>query len=581
MAVLCISSLAGLARLWPALGHTFGGFIWQYDDLQGYSVSYDVPRHWPGPQAGLVPYTTILTIAGRPAHDFAEVYRATPPGAAVTYEVVTPDGKHRTIIAPAAPFQMSDLIDAYGLVFLASMAFAISGYLLIRSASDVGRVLFALIMLAGAISGFYHAYHGSITTPYMQRPILSLMWSPSPALLGALLCHASLVYPRRRWVVLRYRWIVPLLYGCAALLGLFLGGVFWLGGDPTIAVFQPLARFASIGFLGLGIIATLLGGGWTIFRQRDALARVERRQIRVLAVAWILAMLMQAGTIIAVSLRWPTPFEGLIFMAIVVPAGLVYAIKNADLIAQLEAENLTRGELLEEIRVVHQLQERILGDIADELHDSALAESKALEMRLYTLLQQVTSGQIADAAARSELALLHQHSLLLGQTLRQIVEGAKPVDFASEGLIDALERTTAQMNAVGAPTHYTLEVVGCVEHCAIAIKREIYWIVRAAINNVRDHAQARQCTIRLEQQADDSIDVVISDDGQGGDINQTFVLHRMPRRHLGLQSIRTRTARLGGQLQLVSLGRGTRVQVHIPLTGIVEEADYVDAHADS
>lgn len=575
--LLFLGGVAGFVRLWPSLGRPFGGFIWQYDNVRGSSVSYDVPRHWPGPESGLVPHTTILTINNRPALDFAAVYATAPIGTPMTYEVITPDRQHRTITVPVVRFDLGYLSDGYSLIFLMGMSLASGGYILLRSARSTGRALLAFILLVASVPSFYHTHNGNVTFFYNARFFSSIMWAPSPALLGALLCHAALIYPRPHRLVKRWPWIVPLCYLTALVLGPLLGVTLFFGADPRVAPFQTPALYASMGYVLLGVAATLINGLWTIVRRHDILAQAERRQIRIIAVAWLIGVVVLIGTLGAANLRFPTPFETLIVVAILLPIGLVYAITNADLIAQLEEENILRGQLLEDVREVHRLQERILSELADELHDSALAESKALEVRLYTLLYQVTTNQVDQKQLSDELTHLHQQSLVLGRTLRQTVEGAKPVDFTHEGLITAVERVVTQLNVASDSTTYTLEHQGGVDECSIDVKGEVYWIIRAALNNVRDHAHARHCTIQLTKQ-DSALEILIRDDGRGAAIDERRPAPVPLRRRMGLPSMRARAERLGGYMQVMSVGRGTQVQVIIPLKEVSTNERYIDTH---
>lgn len=560
-ALLLLGGVAGFARLWPSLGLPFGGFIWQYDNVLGHSVSYDVPRHWPGPRAGLEPHTTILAINGRSPWDFPAVYAQARVGELVAYDLVTPEGLRHTISAPVVQFTLRQLFEAYGLIFIAGITISAGGYILVRSARTTGRVLLAFIMLVGADSAFYHSHNGNIATFYNQPFFVSFMWAPSVAITGALLCHAALVYPRRRRFAERYSWLVPLCYAVGLPLGLLLGVALYFGANKQIAGFQQPLLFASFGYMVLGMVATLASGLWTWLRQRDELARAERRKIRIVAVAWLLAMLVLFGTVGAAVLRLPTLFEVLIGVGIVMPIGLVYAITNADLIEQLEDESALRGQLLAQLHEVHRLQDRLLSDLADELHDSALAESKGLEMQLYALAEQAARGHLDNLALRDQLARLHQHSLSLGQTLRQTVEGAKPVDFSSERFLDALERVIAHLNASGGSTTYILEQSTALDDCPLEHRHALFWIIRAALNNVRDHAQATCCRVQLWQTGQ-AVETRISDDGRGIDAAaSTGEL----RRHLGIPAMRARAARLGGTVQVQSSGRGTQVRVRLPL----------------
>jgi len=317
--LLCLGGVAGFVRLWPALGRPFGGFLWQYDYAAGSSVNYDVPRHWPGSQAGLIPYTKIVSINGRPALDYGAVYASTPIGTNVTYGVITPDGERRTITAPVLRFDLGYLVDVYALIFLAGLMFAGAGYILLRSAHDTGRTLIAFIMLVGADSAFYHTHNGSISSFYDARFFVSVMWAPSPPLLGALLCHAALVYPHRRSIVSRYPHLVPLCYTIGIFLGLFLGFTFFFGSNPRIARLENTALYTSVGYMVLGVVATIVSGLWTAFRFRGTFARTERRQVRIVAAAWVFTMLMLVGTVGAVGFRVPTAFEFLTFIAVFIP----------------------------------------------------------------------------------------------------------------------------------------------------------------------------------------------------------------------------------------------------------------------
>jgi signal transduction histidine kinase len=551
--LLSLGSLAGFMRLFAALGQPFGGFIWQYGDLPGFLVSYETPRHWAGPQAGLVPFTAILTIDGRPARDFGAVYATAQVGQPVTYEVRTTGGEYRALVVPITRFTFGHLVEAYGLIWLAGQLFTGAGYLLVRSASDTGRALFA--SHNGAVTSFAH--YG------MTRLFAAIMWAPCPPVLGALLCHATLVYPRPARLARRIPWLVWVGYAVGLALAGLLSLTYLFGASPPVARLQMEVLVVAVGFMAVGALATLVRGV-TVFWIDTPQSRAERRQVRVLAVAWVLTMAVLVGTVAAAVLNVPTPFELLTAIALILPVGLVYAFTNADLIATLEAENALRGRLLDDLREVHHLQERILGELADELHDSALAESKGLEIQLYTLHRLVAEGRIDHDTLLDAIGRLHQQSMTVRTALRQTVEGAKPVDFVREGLPTAIGRIVAQFNAVSATTVYTLECTGPVDACMPEVRRDIYWIVRAALNNVRDHAGAHGCTIRLDRQPERLV-LEICDDGNGYVANALEAPDVPQRRQLGIPAMRARAEHMGGQLEIESGRWGTLVHATIPL----------------
>ena len=93
----------------------------------------------------------------------------------------------------------------------------------------------------------------------------------------------------------------------------------------------------------------------------------------------------------------------------------------------------------------------------------------------------------------------------------------------------------------------------------VRIEVGVYRIIQEALANVRQHARARDATIHLEI-TPERLTAVISDNGRG------FAPDRKLHGHYGLLGIRERARLLGGEAQVLSTrGRGTRIEVHIPL----------------
>jgi two-component system sensor histidine kinase UhpB len=87
---------------------------------------------------------------------------------------------------------------------------------------------------------------------------------------------------------------------------------------------------------------------------------------------------------------------------------------------------------------------------------------------------------------------------------------------------------------------------------------QLYRIVQEALTNVIRHAHADNAWIDLKLNADESIEIVIRDDGRGFDIDQ-------PHSGFGLSGIRERVAGLGGRFTLTTLpGAGVSLQIRIP-----------------
>lgn len=571
--VLLIQGGWGLARHIPALGQPFGGFIWHWDNTYGHQVSYNTPRHWPGPQAGMIPSATIiLSINGRPAGEYEDVYANTPVGSLVTYEIRSRTGQIHLVSVPVLRYTPGYLIDAYLLIFLIGISLLVCGYLLVRSANDMGRALIGWLMLAAANSAFFNGHSGSIHANYDAWFWVALVWSPSLPLMGAMLGHFALVYPHRRPLVDRWRWFIPAGYVVALLLSSVRVIQFLVHHIPGLL---PLAtwlnlwwleipvQYASTGFLAMGGLATLVSGVLA-FRQRQQYTRTERQQIMIVAVAWGLWLVTLMGTVGAAVLYVPSRLEIFTTMGILLPIGMVYAFKNADLIAELEERNALQASLLEELHRVYRLQEDVRDEVAEGLHNGVLGDSKALEMELYCLYQQSQGAQLPHARLRSELERLHRQSLSVMHSLRRVVDDTKPVDFQRESLGDAIARLIRHMNTSSSKIRYEFGTHGYIDAIPVAVKAELYEIIRAALNNVREHAQATHCSVCIEQHADQVL-LTIDDDGCG--IEAAMSRGTIPRsaRRLGLVSMQARVTRLGGQLTIQSQSPGTRVQVTLQL----------------
>ncbi|MFN7914815.1 MAG: PAS domain S-box protein [Vicinamibacterales bacterium] len=91
------------------------------------------------------------------------------------------------------------------------------------------------------------------------------------------------------------------------------------------------------------------------------------------------------------------------------------------------------------------------------------------------------------------------------------------------------------------------------------VETNLYLIAQEALHNVYKHAGASTVTVLL-QHVGDSLQLTVEDDGRGFD--QTAA--GMPE-HLGLVSMRERTALIGGALQIESSAQGTTVLVRVPL----------------
>src|SRR5207253_2141674 len=99
---------------------------------------------------------------------------------------------------------------------------------------------------------------------------------------------------------------------------------------------------------------------------------------------------------------------------------------------------------------------------------------------------------------------------------------------------------------------------------SLAAKEAVYRTAQEALQNVAKHARAQSVELALEQIGSEMI-LRIKDDGRGFDADRSYP------GHLGLQSMRERTAAVGGALHIQSSpGQGTSIEARLPVPAVVE-----------
>jgi two-component system sensor histidine kinase DesK len=179
--------------------------------------------------------------------------------------------------------------------------------------------------------------------------------------------------------------------------------------------------------------------------------------------------------------------------------------------------------------------------IARDLHD-VLGHTLSV-----IILKSELAGKLMDRdpqRAGNEIREVEQISRQALSEVREAIRG-----YRSQGLPAEIAQARA-----------TLETAGVKVKCDV-VRLELPALhegvlsmaVKEAVTNVVRHAQARNCTLRVEQQ-NGRCRLEIEDDGRGGTENEGN----------GLRGMRERVEMLGGTLQLNSKA-GTRITITLPL----------------
>ena len=213
--------------------------------------------------------------------------------------------------------------------------------------------------------------------------------------------------------------------------------------------------------------------------------------------------------------------------------------------------------LLASQRLVQEL-EKDRDRITCDLHDGVLQSLYAVGLGLEScgLLLKDAPSEVTEHLKRSTAQLdqaLRELRSFLKHDLRHEVGGEEDFDRALGALVEGMTGMSS--------THCRLKIDdAAIEAIPKKRQRDLLHFVREALSNCIRHAQA--VTVEVTLTLKNGIPCLgISDDGIG------FTPHNPPKRGLGLPSLTTRAAALGGWLRIVSApAQGTRIALELPGT---------------
>jgi len=262
---------------------------------------------------------------------------------------------------------------------------------------------------------------------------------------------------------------------------------------------------------------------------------------------------------------WWTPQRlGILLVAVVLVLGLALAwgsamrrqvsIRGSQLAAEIAARESSKLEFDTILRERQRL--------ANDLHDT-------LEQNLTGLALQL---EIASRSQASDPGRSERHLNLARQFLeRSRSEAHRTVwDLRSHGrdgrdFLDILDERVSAMVA-GTGVTITLKREGDPVSMPDLIAGNLLLLAQEAVTNALKHSGASAITILLRLTPAQA-ELVLEDNGCGFDASEAPGQHEG---HFGLQGMRERTKRLGGQIELTTAPRhGTRFRVRVPLPAAV------------
>lgn len=219
----------------------------------------------------------------------------------------------------------------------------------------------------------------------------------------------------------------------------------------------------------------------------------------------------------------------------------------------LEQQETMRRELLAH---TVRAQEDERAHIARELHDEMAQILTAFSLDLGTLQQTLSK----NAKSAPILKRLQDLSRQMSQSMYRLVRSLRPAHLDELGL-DAALRYILEHEFKPRGLAANLEIIGTPRRVDHLVETVLFRVAQEALTNVQRHARATKTQVTLLYETD-SIQLCISDNGQGFDPNQRF----SDPHGWGLAGMKERAESMEGRLRVESeLGVGTTIEISIPL----------------
>ncbi len=231
----------------------------------------------------------------------------------------------------------------------------------------------------------------------------------------------------------------------------------------------------------------------------------------------------------------------------------VIAVQNARLYQDLGEEKERMIEVQEETRK----------KLARDLHDGPTQSVAAMAMRI-NLARRMMTKNVGDAT--DELVKIEELAHRTTKEIRHMLFTLRPLILESQGLTAALGAMAEKMRETFGQNVVINVDESVLENMEMGKQGVIFYIIEEATNNARKHANAGHIWVRLRPFEANIALLEIEDDGLGFDVEAVNKSYDK-RGSLGMVNLRERTELVNGLLNIDSApGKGTRVQVYIPLT---------------
>lgn len=201
-------------------------------------------------------------------------------------------------------------------------------------------------------------------------------------------------------------------------------------------------------------------------------------------------------------------------------------------------------------------------ELSRDLHDGVLQSLSGAAFRLEALRSHLNSGRPAD----EEIGQIQKQFAEEQRGIRAFIEQLQPTGPAGRQ-VDIVDRLRGVMSGIERQWHIAGRCTSAEDMLLVPASMEhpLKQIVREAVANAVRHGGAGRVDCDLSRR-DDSLLVVIRDDGRGFALQGEFDERELKARGLTPWSIYERTKSLGGSVSLFSTPMGSQLRLDLPMS---------------
>lgn len=220
-------------------------------------------------------------------------------------------------------------------------------------------------------------------------------------------------------------------------------------------------------------------------------------------------------------------------------------------------------EYNDEVQIFN-IQERERQRISRDLHDSSLQNLTHTIHKLELASLYIDKDPIQ---AKLEIAEISKDIKGVIEEIRNTIFDLRPMQFDDLGLKDSVEQLVEKIKK-DSSIDIKCDIDDNIKLNDKNVLLTIFRIIQECINNAIKHSNGSLIELKIKN-VDGCFDIIISDDGEGFNVNEVF--SEKTKRHFGLMILEERVNILNGTINIESeIEKGTKVHVQLPLKYLEE-----------